>query len=238
MKSQSPLRVLVAEDQALYREGVVHVLEASGLDVVAVACNADDLVRKARAYSPDVAVVDIQMPPHHGDDGLRAAREIREFDQGIAVLILTQFLEDRFAIDLMGERPEGTGYLLKDRVTDAESFVDSVRRVSRGGSVVDAEVVSRLVGRRTRHDPMNELTPRERQVLSLMAQGRSNQGIAEELVVTLSAVERNVTRIFSTLGLPRDARGHRRVLAVLRYLHNAQPGALSVPSYRTSDSRP
>jgi DNA-binding NarL/FixJ family response regulator len=203
---------------------VVHVLQASGLDVVAVAADANDVVRKARAYSPDVAVVDIQMPPDRGDDGLHAALEIREGDFRIAVLILTQFLEERFAIALMGERPEGTGYLLKDRVTDAESFVDSVRRVSRGGSVVDPEVVSRLVGRRARHDPTDELTPREQQVLGLMAQGKSNQGIADELVVTLSAVERNVTRIFSTLGLPRDARGHRRVLAVLRYLHDAQPG--------------
>jgi DNA-binding NarL/FixJ family response regulator len=203
---------------------VVHVLQASGLDVVAVAANAGDVVRKARAYSPDVAVVDIQMPPNRGDDGLRAALEIRELNARIAVLILTQFLEERFAIALMGEHPEGTGYLLKDRVTDAQSFVDSVRRVSRGGSVVDAEVISRLVGRRARRHPTDELTPREQEVLSLMAQGKSNQGIADELVVTVSAVERNVTRIFSTLGLPRDARGHRRVLAVLRYLHDAQPG--------------
>jgi DNA-binding NarL/FixJ family response regulator len=203
---------------------VVHVLQASGLDVVAVAADAGDVVRKARAYSPDVAVVDIQMPPNRGDDGLRAALEIRELNARIAVLILTQFLEERFAIALMGEHPEGTGYLLKDRVTDAQSFVDSVRRVSRGGSVVDAEVISRLVGRRARRHPTDELTPREQEVLSLMAQGKSNQGIADELVVTVSAVERNVTRIFSTLGLPRDARGHRRVLAVLRYLHDAQPG--------------
>jgi len=209
---------MVGEDQPLFREGLVHVLGNAGFDVVATAGNADDLVRKARAHSPDVAVIDIQMPPNLGDDGLRAAREIRATEPTIAVLVLSQFLEDRYAIDLLGDRPEGVGYLLKHRVADVESFVDAVQRVAGGGSVIDAEVVGRLVLRRGRHDPIDDLTPREREVLSLMAQGRSNQGIAETLVVTVSAIERHVTGIFSKLGLPDDGHEHRRVLAVLQHL--------------------
>jgi len=196
----------------------VHVLTVAGFEVVAATGDSRDLVRKALAHAPDVVVVDIQMPPGFQDDGLWAAREIRAARPATAVLVLSQFVEDRYAIELLADRPEGTGYLLKDRIADADSFVDAVRRVARGGSVIDAEVVSRLVGRRRDHDPLGSLTSREREVLSLMAQGRSNQGIAEELVVTVSAVERHVTNIFSRLDLSRDAQEHRRVLAVLEYL--------------------
>jgi DNA-binding NarL/FixJ family response regulator len=185
---------------------------------VATASDANDLVRKAQAHTPDVVVTDIQMPPTFSDDGLQAAQEIRATSSAIAVLVLSQFLEDRYAIDLLGDRPEGAGYLLKDRMADADSFVESVRRVARGGSVIDAEVVGRLVARRRTHDPIDDLTPREREVLALMAQGRSNQGIAEAFVVTVSAVERHVTNIFAKLDLRHEQHEHQRVLAVLRYL--------------------
>ena len=208
----------MGEDQPLFREGVVHVLEGAGFDVVAEAGDATDLVRKTRAHSPDIAVVDIQMPPNHGDDGLRAAKEIRQMQPAIGVLLMSQFLEDRYAVDLLGDRPEGVGYLLKDRMADAASFVDAVRRVARGGSVIDAEVVFRLVGQRRRHDPLDDLTAREREVLGLMAEGASNHGIAEDMFVTVSAVERHVTSIFTKLELPHEGNAHRRVLAVLRYL--------------------
>jgi DNA-binding NarL/FixJ family response regulator len=217
----SRIQVVVGEDEALFREGVVRVLQNSGLDVVAAAGDARDLVRKARAYSPDVAVVDIRMPPNLDDDGLRAALEIRGLQPPIAVLVLTQFLEEQYALDILGDRPEGVGYLLKDRVVDVDVFTDAVRRVARGGSVIDSEVVGRLVGlRRHKRNALEELTCRERQVLQLMAEGKSNKGTADELVVTVAAVERHVTSIFAKLGLPQDAQEHRRVLAVLRYLRH------------------
>jgi DNA-binding NarL/FixJ family response regulator len=219
MNEQPGFRVVVGEDQPLFREGVVYVLREAGLDVVAVADNATDLVRKTRAHVPDIVVVDIQMPPDLNDDGLRAAREIRTIEPSVAVLVLSQFLEDRYAIELLGDRPEGVGYLLKDRLVDVGTFTDAVGRVARGGSAIDPAVVGRLVDRRRTHDPVGDLTGRERDVLILMAEGRSNQGIADTLVVTVSAVERHVTRIFAKLGLPREAQDHRRVLAVLRYLH-------------------
>jgi DNA-binding NarL/FixJ family response regulator len=219
LSTESPLRVVVGEDQPLYREGVVHVLEASGVNVVASTGSADDLVRKARAHSPDVAIIDIQMPPSLGDDGLLAAQEIRGGDPRIGILVLSQFLEDRYALTLLGDRPEGTGYLLKDRLADVQSFVDAVHRISRGGSVIDSEVVGRLVGRRRRRDPLEPLTPRERDVLDLMAQGKSNHGIADALSVTISAVERHITSIFAKLDIPHHPSEHRRVLAALRY-HN------------------
>jgi DNA-binding NarL/FixJ family response regulator len=209
---------VVGEDQPLFREGVVHVLRESGFDVVGAAADAPALVATTRAHSPDVAVVDIHMPPDLGDDGLQAALEIRSEDPSIAVLVLSQFLEDRYAIELLGDRPDGVGYLLKDRLGDTGVFVDAVRRVARGESVVDPEVVALLVRRRRGHDPIDLLSPRERDVVGLMAQGRSNRGIGEALVVTDSAVERHVTSIFSKLGLPLDAGDHRRVLAVLQYL--------------------
>lgn len=196
----------------------MHVLRQAGFGVVAAAGDAGDLVRKSRAYSPDVAVVDIQMPPNLGDDGLLAAQELRATEPGIGVLVLSQYLEDRYALDLVGDRPEGVGYLLKHRVADVGTFVDAVRQVARGGSVIDAEVVGRLVGRRRGHDPLDELSPREREVLASMAEGMSNHAIATALFVTVSAVERHVTSIFAKLRVPREEDAHRRVLAVLRYL--------------------
>ncbi len=214
----APIRVVVGEDQPLFRDGVVHVLTTAGMDVLAAAGNAGDLVRTALAHHPDVVVVDIHMPPDFSDDGLRAAREILAARPATAVLVLSQFLEDRYVIDLLDDRPEGKGYLLKDRISDSDSFVEAVRRVARGGSVIDAEAVGRLIGQRRGRGQIGSLTSREREVLCLMAQGKSNQGIAAELVVTISAVERHVTSIFGRMGLPRDAQDHRRVLAVLQYL--------------------
>jgi DNA-binding NarL/FixJ family response regulator len=220
---RAPIRVVVGEDQPLFRDGVVHVLTTAGFDVLAAAGDAQDLVRRALAHHPDVVVVDIQMPPDFRDDGLRAAREILAARPATAVLVLSQFLEDRYLIDLLDDRPGGKGYLLKDRIADSESFVEAVRRVAGGGSVIDAEVVGRLVGRRRGGGQIGSLTSREREVICLMAQGKSNQGIADELVITISGVERHVTSIFARLGLPRDATEHRRVLAVLQYLRADRP---------------
>jgi DNA-binding NarL/FixJ family response regulator len=208
----------VGEDQPLVREGIVRVLEDAGFEVVGVAGDATDLVRKASGHRPDVVVTDIQMPPEHGDDGLRAAIEIRRQQPQVGVVVLSQYLEDRYALELVGDRADGVGYLLKDRLGDLALFVDAVRRVARGGSALDPEVVQRMVGRRRETGPLDDLTPRERQVIGLMAEGRSNLGIAEELVVTVAAVERHVTSIFSKLGLQQAPEDHRRVLAVLQYL--------------------
>jgi DNA-binding NarL/FixJ family response regulator len=214
----APIRVVVGEDEPLVREGIVRVLEEAGLDVVGVASDAEDLVRKAGAHHPDVVVTDIQMPPDLTDDGLRAAQRIRLSQPEMGVVVLSQFLEDRYALDLVGDRAQGVGYLLKDRVGDLALFIDAVRRVARGGSALDPEVVQRMVGRRREEGPLDELTPREREVLGLMAEGRSNQGIADQLIVTVAAVERHVTSIFSKLGLQQAPEDHRRVLAVLQYL--------------------
>jgi DNA-binding NarL/FixJ family response regulator len=211
-------RVLVGEDQPLVREGIVRVLEAAGFEVVGVAGDAPELIRKAGGHRPDVVVTDIQMPPDHSDDGLRAAIEIRKRQPEVGVVVLSQFLEDRYALDLVGDRADGVGYLLKDRLGDLTLFVDAVKRVAQGGSALDPEVVQRMVGRRRENSPLDELTPREKQVLGLMAEGRSNAGIAEELIVTVAAVERHVTSIFSKLGLQQAPEDHRRVLAVLEYL--------------------
>jgi DNA-binding NarL/FixJ family response regulator len=224
-----PISVVVGEDQPLFREGVVHVLREAQFDVVAAAGDARDVVRKASSHCPDVTVIDIQMPPNFADDGLRAAQEIRATRPDVGVLILSQFLEDRYPVDLLGDRPEGVGYLLKDRVGDVPSFVDAVRRVARGGSVIDAEVVGRLVSRRGRPDGLAGLTAREREVLAAMAQGHSNRGIADALVVTESAVERHVTSIFSKLKLPHRGEAHRRVLAVLQYLQALPHADRSLP---------
>jgi len=215
------LRVLVGEDQPLVREGIVRVLERGGCEVVAVAGDAEDLVRKAGGHHPDVVITDIQMPPGNADDGLRAAITIRERDPRVGVIVLSQFLEDRYALELVGDRAEGVGYLLKDRLGDFARFIDAVERVADGGSVLDPDVIQRMVGRRRRASPIDELTPRERQVLELMAQGRSNQGIADELIVTTAAVERHVTSIFSKLALQHAPADHLRVLAVLEFLKSS-----------------
>jgi DNA-binding NarL/FixJ family response regulator len=216
---ERPLRVVVGEDQLFVREGVVRVLEESGCEVVGVAGDADDLVRKARGHKPDVVIADIQMPPRNSDDGLQAAIRIRRELPGTGVLVLSQYLEDRYALELVADDAAGAGYLLKDRVGDARAFGEAVRRVAAGGSVLDPQVVARMVGRRRRDSPLDELTPRERDVIELMAEGRSNRGIADALVVTTAAVERHVTSIFDKLGLQPSTDDHRRVLAVLRYLH-------------------
>jgi len=216
------LRIVVGEDQPLVREGIVRVLEEGGFEVVGVAADGPDLVRKAAAHKPDIVITDIQMPPDSTDDGLRAALEIRASRPDTGVLVLSQLLEDRYALDLVGDHAAGVGYLLKDRVGDLHVFLDAVRRVAGGGSALDPEVVQRMVGRRRQDSPFDELTPREREVVSLMAEGRSNQGIADELIVTVPAVERHVTNIFSKLGLRSAPEDHRRVLAVLEYLKAAR----------------
>ena len=212
------LRIVVGEDQPLVREGIVRVLEQGGFEVVGVAADGPDLVRKAAAHKPDIVITDIQMPPDGTDDGLRAALEIRASRPETGVLVLSQFLEDRYALELVGDQPAGVGYLLKDRVGDLHVFLDAVRRVAGGGSALDPEVVQRMLGRRRSDSPIDELTPRERDVMALMAEGRSNQGIADELVVTVAAIERHVTSIFSKLGLRVAPEDHRRVLAVLEFL--------------------
>jgi DNA-binding NarL/FixJ family response regulator len=214
------VRVVLAEDSVLLREGVARILVEAGFEVVGQAGNADELMLKVRSYTPDVAIVDIRMPPSHTDEGLRAAQEIREKHPTVGVLVLSQYVEPTYAMELLAESAEGVGYLLKDRVSDVREFADAVRRVGEGGSALDPTIVSQLVGRRRRDDPIDQLTPREREVLGLMAEGRSNSGIAEQLVVTERAVEKHVTSIFSKLRLPAASEDHRRVLAVLAYLHS------------------
>jgi DNA-binding NarL/FixJ family response regulator len=216
------MRVVVADDSTLLREGVVRLLEESGMEVVGQAGDAEELLRKVRAHKPDVAVVDVRMPPTHTDEGLRAAREIRAELPEVSVLVLSQYVEVAYARELLAESAEGLGYLLKDRVADIEALADAVRRVGGGGSVLDPEVVSQMLGRSRGQDPLEELTPREREVLGLMAEGRSNAAIAAELVVTDRAVEKHVTSIFGKLELPAGSEDHRRVLAVLRFID--QPG--------------
>jgi DNA-binding NarL/FixJ family response regulator len=217
----SQLRVVVADDSVLLREGLCRLLEESGFDVVGQAGDAEDLMRKVGAHKPDVAVVDVRMPPTHTDEGLRAAHRIRSEQPKTAVLVLSQYVEEAYALDLLSESTERTGYLLKDRVSDVDTFTDAVRRVANGGSALDPEVVALLLGRRRREDPLESLTAREREVLGLMAEGRSNNAIAEALVVTERAVEKHVTSIFSKLDLPPTVEDHRRVLAVLAYLRSA-----------------
>jgi DNA-binding NarL/FixJ family response regulator len=211
--------VIVGEDQSFVREGIVRVLDEGDFEVVGTAANARDLIRLADAYQPDVVVADIQMPPDHSDDGLRAALAIRAAHPGVGVLVLSQFLEDAYALALVADGAQGVGYLLKEKVGDLRMFTDAVRRVAEGGSVLDPDVVARLVGRKRTAGPLDNLTARERQVLALIAEGRSNVGIAQELVVTVAAVERHVTSIFGKLGLHASPEAHRRVLAVLKYLH-------------------
>ena len=213
------MRVVIADDAVLLREGIARILEEAGFEVVGQAGNAEELMLKVRSYDPKVAVVDIRMPPTHTDEGLRAAQEIRENHPGVGVLVLSQYVEPAYAMELLSESAEGVGYLLKDRVSDVKEFADAVRRVGDGGSALDPTIVSQLVGRRRGDDPLDQLTPREREVLGLMAEGRSNSGIAERLVVTDRAVEKHVTSIFGKLRLPAASEDHRRVLAVLAYLH-------------------
>ena len=212
------IRVVVGEDQPIVREGIVHVLQDSGFEVVGTAENARDLVRITGAQRPDVVVTDIQMPPDNTDDGLRAALEIRATVPSVGVLVLSQFLEDRYAMDLVADSAEGVGYLLKENISDLRMFTEAVRRVASGGSALDPNVVARLVGRKRKAGPLDNLTPRERDVLALVAEGRSNAGVAQELVVSVGAVERHVTSIFDKLGLHQSPEQHRRVLAVLKYL--------------------
>jgi DNA-binding NarL/FixJ family response regulator len=214
------VRVVLAEDSVLLREGVARILEEAGFDVVAQTGTAEDLILKVRSYNPDVVIVDIRMPPTHSDEGLRAAQEIRERHPEVGVLVLSQYVEPAYAMELLAESAEGVGYLLKDRVSDVGEFAAAVRRVAEGGSALDPAIVSQLVGRRRRDDPIDTLTPREREVLELMAEGRSNQGIAERLVVTERAVEKHVTSIFGKLRLAHAPADHRRVLAVLAYLRS------------------
>jgi DNA-binding NarL/FixJ family response regulator len=209
------MKVVIADDSVLLREGVVRLLSESGFDVVAQSGNAEDLLRHVAMLKPAVAIVDIRMPPTHTDEGLRAAAEIRERFPSTGVLVLSQYVESGYALELLSDSAEGVGYLLKDRVSDVEQFASAVRRVAEGGSVLDPDVVGQLLGRRRRDDPLDQLTPREREVLELMAEGRSNQAIADQLFVTLRAVEKHVTSIFSKLDLPASTADHRRVLAVL-----------------------
>jgi len=212
------IRVVLAEDSVLLREGVASLLTNAGFEIVGQAGNGDELLLKVRSYMPDVAVIDIRMPPTNTDEGLRAAQAIREQHPDVGVLVLSQYVESGYALELLQGNAEGVGYLLKDRVADVNEFAAAVKRVAEGGSALDPEVVSLLVGRRRGEDPVSQLTPREREVLELIAEGRSNQGIADKLVVTERAVEKHVTSIFSKLHLTTAAEDHRRVLAVLAYL--------------------
>jgi DNA-binding NarL/FixJ family response regulator len=214
------VRVVLADDAVLFREGVAGLLREAGFEVIAQCATADDLLLKVRSYSPDVAIVDIRMPPTQTDEGLRAAAEIRSLHPDVGVLVLSQYAEVGVAVELLLENPEGVGYLLKERVGDVDEFAEAVRRVGRGGSVLDPSVVSRLLGRRRSDDPIESLTPREREVLELMAEGRSNQGIAERLVVTERAVQKHITSIFQKLGLTASGDDHRRVLAVRVFLRS------------------
>jgi DNA-binding NarL/FixJ family response regulator len=217
----APLRVAIGEDDVFVREGIERVLVIAGFEVVARASDAEDLLRKGLAHRPDLLVTDINMPPGRGDDGLRAAIEVRRQRPGTAVLVLSQYYEERYVSALMADGAEGVGYLLKERVGNVEEFVQAARRVAAGHSAVDPEVVTRILGRRRKHRPIDQLTPRELEVLAAMAEGKSNQGIAEALVISRTAVEKYVGRIFEKLGLDHTGPDHRRVQAVLTYLRES-----------------
>ena len=212
------MRVVIAEDSVLLREGLVRLLSEYEIDVVGQAGDGDELLRKVRAHKPDVAIVDVRMPPDHSDEGLRAARQIRAELPGTAVLVLSQDAEEAYARELLAVDANGVDYLLKDRVADVEDFIAAVRRVADGGSALDPIVVQTMLGRSDGIDPFEALTAREREVLELMAEGRSNAAVAASMVVTERAVEKHVTSIFSKLDLPPTPNDHRRVLAVLRFL--------------------
>ena len=213
-------RIVLADDADLLREALAAGLGAAGFEVVGQARDVEGLLRAVDASRPDVAVVDVRMPPTHTTEGLEAAREIRRRHPRMAILVLSQYVETRYALELVRDDPSGVGYLLKDRVTRLDDLADAVRRVEAGGSVIDPEVVGRLLGRPRRHSPLEELTPREREILALMAEGRSNQGIADRLVLELKTVEGHVGQIFGKLGLEPAAEDHRRVLAVLTFLRS------------------
>lgn len=217
-----PVRVVVGEDDVLMREGIVRLLVDAGFDVVAQTGNADDFLRKALAHRPDVAVVDIRMPPGEADGGLRAALELRHRHPDIGVVVLSQYYEQEYALDLIGNSAEGVGYLLKERVGDVEMFTDAVSRVAAGGSALDPEVIGRMLGRRPSNDALDQLSPRDRDVLALVAEGKSNQGIAETLVISTAAVEKHITNIFYKLGLQPEPTAHRRVRAALTYLNRSR----------------
>jgi DNA-binding NarL/FixJ family response regulator len=220
-RSGPALRVTIGEDDVLLREGIARILTDAGLDVVGRSGDADDLLRRTLAHRPDVVITDVQMPPRREDDGLQAAMELRRRRPALCVLILSQFCEPAYVMQLVGERPEGVGYLLKERVGDVTSFVDAVVRVAAGGSALDPEVVARMLGRQTRGDPLQVLTARERAVLAGMAEGRSNLGIAQSLFIGQASVEKHVTAIFRKLGIAPADTEHRRVQAVLTYLRTA-----------------
>jgi DNA-binding NarL/FixJ family response regulator/class 3 adenylate cyclase len=214
------LKAVIAEDSTLLREGLARLLEEAQISVVGQAGNPDELLLKVRSYSPDVAIVDIRMPPTQTDEGIRAAKEIRGKYPGTGVLVLSEYVVHTYAVELLSDSAEGLGYLLKARVADVDQFIESVRRVAEGGSALDPAVVTELVGRNRGHDPVERLSPREREVMELMAEGRSNQAIGERLFISPRAVEKHVTSIFAKLGLPAAAEDHRRVLAVLTFLRS------------------
>jgi DNA-binding NarL/FixJ family response regulator len=213
------VRVVIGEDQPLFRTGLVRVLADSGFEVVAECADASELLRRVAGHRPDIVITDVRMPPGNADDGLRAAQQIRQRFPGTAVVVLSQYVMEQAAVELIADDAAGVGYLLKDRVADLDTFVDAIRRVAAGGSALDPDVIGRMLGRRG-NDPLNELTPREREVLALMAEGRSNHGIAAELVVTDDAIEKHVRSILRKLDIHGSANEHRRVLAVLTFLRS------------------
>jgi DNA-binding NarL/FixJ family response regulator len=215
------MRAVIAEDSVLLRAGLIRLLSDAEIEVVGEAGDAEDLLRKTRAHKPDVVITDIRMPPGQSDEGLRAAQVIRGELPGTGVLVLSQYVEEEYVMELLSDSADGVGYLLKDRVADVNRFLEAVARVAEGGSALDPEVVSHMLGRRRREDPLEELTPREREVLGLMAEGLSNSAIASQLVVTERAIEKHVTNIFGKLGFASEPDHHRRVLAVLTYVRSA-----------------
>jgi DNA-binding NarL/FixJ family response regulator len=223
-EAPAALRVSIGEDDVLLREGIARILSGAGLQVVAQAGDADELVHRTLAYRPDVAIVDVQMPPRREDDGLRAAVELRKRLPGLGILILSQYCEPSFAMQLIGDRPEGVGYLLKERVGDVAEFTDAIARVASGGSALDAEVIRRMLGRRAPGDVLQPLTPREYEVLAVMAEGKSNLGIAQTLLISQAAVEKFVTAIFRKLDIDAASTEHRRVQAVLMFLREHPSG--------------
>jgi len=214
------VRVVIAEDSVLLREGLARLLAEKGFDVVGTCETPDDLLLKVRSYKPDVAIVDIRLPPTHNDEGVRAAQEIRAHYPSVGVLVLSQYVELGLAMKLLEESAEGLGYLLKDRVSDVTEFTTAIQRVAEGGSAIDPTIISQLLGRRRHDSLLDRVTPREREVLELMAEGRSNQGIAERLVISERAVQKHITSIFEKLGLTASGDDHRRVLAVLAFLRS------------------